>query len=259
MTRDPATNPPDEIRISWTSVRQTLTRSYPVTIPMVLLVSLVPFYLVIAGRARAGAVHAPALELDRLFPLAPTWALVYGALYAFLIVLPVFVVQPEELIRRTVWAYLTVWTVAYLCFLVYPTVAPRPDQVVGEGFAVWGLRFLYGADPPYNCFPSLHVAHSFVSGLACYRVHRTLGFVAISFASLVAISTLFTKQHYVADLIAGILLALAAYAVFLRGFSRAKVPELDRRLAPVLALCVGALVGLGVTCFWVAYQLGLGT
>ena len=257
MTPDPATNPPDGIRITWSTLRQTLTRPYPVTVPMVLLVSLVPFYLVIAGRARAGGVNAPALALDRLLPLAPTWALIYGALYAFLIVLPVFVVQSEELIRRTVWAYLTVWTVAYLCFLVYPTVAPRPDRVMGEGFAVWGLKFLYDADPPYNCFPSLHVAHSFVSGLACYRVHRTLGFVAISCASLVAISTLFTKQHYVADLIAGILLAWAAYGVFLRGFSRASVLELERRLAPALALSVGGLVGLGVLCFWVAYRLGL--
>jgi len=259
VTLDPATNPPGGIRITWSMLSQKLTRPYPVTIPMVVLVALVPFYLVIAGRAREGDAHAPALVLDRILPLAPTWALVYGALYAFLIVLPVFVVQPEELIHRTVWAYLTVWTVAYLCFLVYPTVAPRPDRVVGEGFAVWGLKFLYGADPPYNCFPSLHVAHSFVSGLACYRVHRTLGFVAISCASLVAISTLFTKQHYVADLIAGILLAFGAYSVFLRGFSRASIPELDRRLAPGLALCVGGIVGLGVMCFWVAYQLGIGT
>jgi membrane-associated phospholipid phosphatase len=225
---------------------------------MVLLVSLVPFYLVIAGRARAGAVHAPALALDPLLPLTPTWALVYGALYGFLIVLPVFVVQQQELIRRTVWAYLTVWTVAYICFLLYPTVAPRPDTVMGKGFAVWGLRFLYDADPPYNCFPSLHVAHSFVSALACYRVHRTLGFVAMSCASLVAISTLFTKQHYVADLIAGIFLALAAYVVFLRGDPRANVPELDRRVAPFLALVAAGIVGLGFACYWVAYSLGVG-
>ncbi len=168
-----------------------------------------------------------------------------------------FVVRQEELIRRTVWAYLTVWTVSYICFLLYPTVAPRPDTMMGKGFAVWGLRFLYDADPPYNCFPSLHVAHSFVSALASYRVHRTLGFVAISCAWLVAISTLFTKQHYVADLIAGILLALAAYAVFLHGHSRANVPELDRRLAPFLALVVAGIVGLCFACYWVAYRLGV--
>ncbi len=257
MRRDPLTSTPDGIRITWSTVGQALNRPYRVTIPMVLLVSLVPIYLVIAGRARAGVAHAPALALDRLLPLVPTWALVYGALYAFLIVLPVFVIQQEELIRRTVWAYLTVWIVAYICFILYPTVASRPDAVTGKGFAVWGLRFLYSADPPYNCFPSLHVAHSFVSGLACWRVHRTLGFIAVSCATLVAVSTLFTKQHYVADLVAGILLAFAAYAVCLRGYARAKVPELDRRLAPVLALCVGAIVSLGVGCYWVLFRFGV--
>jgi membrane-associated phospholipid phosphatase len=131
--------------------------------------------------------------------------------------------------------------------------------VTGTGFAVWGLRFLYDADPPYNCFPSLHVAHSFVSALAAYRVHHTLGFVAVSCAWLVAISTLFTRQHYVADLIAGILLAVAACAVFLPGDSGANVPELDRRLAPFLALVVAVLVGLGFAGYWVAYQLGAQT
>lgn len=256
MTRDPSMGPSDPLRVTWGAVRRSITRPYRVTVPMILLVSLVPFYLVIAGRAQGGVVHTPELALDRLLPLTPVWALVYGALYAFLIVLPVFVIQQEELIRRTVWAYLSVWTVAYICFILYPTAAPRPDTVAGTGFAAWGLRFLYDADPPYNCFPSLHVAHSFVSGLACWRVHRTLGLIAISFAALVAISTLFTKQHYVADLLAGILLAFAAYAVFLRGYSRAKVPELDRRLAPVLALCVGGIVSLGVGCYWVLFRLG---
>jgi membrane-associated phospholipid phosphatase len=225
---------------------------------MILLVSLVPFYLVIAGRARGSAVHAPELALDRLLPLAPVWALIYGVLYAFLIVLPVFVVQQNEMIRRTVWAYITVWSVAYTCFLLYPTIAPRPDTITGDGFAVWGLQFLYDADPPYNCFPSIHVAHSFVSALACHRVHRTLGLVAMSCASLVAIATLLTKQHYIADAIGGIFLAVVANAVWLRSYSRANIPELDRRLAPALALCVSGIVGLGVACFWVAYQLRAG-
>jgi hypothetical protein len=118
---------------------------------MILLVSLVPFYLFIADRTRGGPQHAPEVALDRLLPLRPGWALVYGSLYLFLILLPVFVVRQQEQIRRTVLAYLMVWI-----------AAPRPEDVAGEGFMVWGLRFLYDADPPYNCFPSLHVAHSFV-------------------------------------------------------------------------------------------------
>ena len=241
--------------MTWRTLASTLTRPYPVTIPMVALMLLVPCYLFIANRVAVGTVHAPALSWDHALPLQPGWAPIYGALYMFLIVLPVFVVRDEEHIRRTFWTYLAVWISAYVCFLVYPTVAPRPAEVVGDGFAAWGLRSLYGADPPYNCFPSLHVAHSFVSALTCYGINRRLSLAALLCATLVAVSTLFTKQHYIADVVGGILLAVAAYVIILRGFPRQAVPELHRRLAPVLALGVLAVVGLGVFGFWLAYAL----
>ncbi len=246
---------PQAIRVTWNSVAQTLTRPYPVTIPMVTLMLLVPCYIFIAKRVAFGTLHVPALPWDRAVPLQPIWALIYGALYVFLIVLPVIVVREEEHIRRTFWAYLAVWIIAYVCFIVYPTVAPRPDRIYGDGFAAWGLRILYDADPPYNCFPSLHVAHSFVSALTCYRLHRRLGLAALLCASLVAVSTVFTKQHYIADVIAATLLAVVAYVVILRPYSRQRVPELDRRLAPVLALGALVVVCLGVLGFWIAYQL----
>ena len=66
---------------------------------------------------------------------------------------------------------------------------------------------------------------------------------------------MFTKQHYIADVIAGILLAVAAYVVIIRGYSRHNIPELDRRLAPMLSLIVLAIIGLGVVGFWIAYRL----
>lgn len=254
MERERASSTSAGVQLTWNTIGQVLTRPYRVTIPMVTLVSIVPVYLFIAARARGGPVYAPGMVLDDVLPLVPAAALVYGALYAFLIVLPVLVVQQDELIRRTVWAYLTIWTVAYVCFVLYPTVAPRPETITGTGFAVRGLQFLYDADPPFNCFPSLHVAHSFVSALACYRVNRRLGFIVIACAFLVALSTLLTKQHYVADAGAGVLLAYAVYALFLRGYERARVPDFDRRAAPPLAFALGAFICLAVLGFWVAYR-----
>jgi membrane-associated phospholipid phosphatase len=241
--------------LRWSKVKQSLTRPYRVTFPMVVLVSLVPFYIFIAELTRGRTLHVPVSALDRIVPLQPAWVLVYGSLYLWLIVVPVLVVRQEELIRRTVRAYLMVWITAYVCFLAYPTVAPRLDELVGQGFAVRSLRFLYQADPPYNCFPSLHVAHSLVSALACFRVNRGLGVVAVICAALVGVSTLFTKQHYILDVIAGAFLAVVAYAVFLRSARREDVPELDRQLAPDLALSVVGIVGFVFAACWVAYEL----
>ena len=244
---------PAPSRSPWSLAAESLRRPYRVTLPMVLLVLLVPAYIFIGQEMSERPLRVPATPLDSRLPVEPVWALVYGCLYLFLIVLPVLVVREEALIRRTVYAYLFVWIAAYVCFLVYPTVAPRPPRVDGEGFAAWGLRFLYSADPPYNCFPSLHVAHSFVSAFAVRRVNRGLGAAAASCASLVALSTLFTKQHYVADVAAGILLAAVAWVLFLRRGGEA--PEGDRRAAPILALGAAALVALAAVCFWAAYRL----
>jgi membrane-associated phospholipid phosphatase len=215
----------------------------------------VPVYVYIPGFVSGRTLHAPELSLDRAVPLVPAWALVYGSLYLFLIVLPVLVVRQEEHIRRTVFAYLTVWVTAYVCFLIYPTVAPRPGEVVGEGFAVSGLRFLYSADPPYNCFPSIHVAHSFVSALAVHRTHRAVGITATMGAFLVAASTLFSKQHYVLDVIAGSVLAWVAYMMFLRRLPRDTVTELDHRVAPVFALVTIGIVGLALAGSFLVYRL----
>jgi membrane-associated phospholipid phosphatase len=247
---------PESNQVTWASAVRSLKQPYPVTVPMVALLVLVPFYIFIGEMMPGRAVHVPEIALDRLIPLQPLWALIYGPLYLFLILLPVFVVRQEVQIRRTFWAYLTVWSIAYVWFILFPTKGPRPTTVIGEGFSAWGLRFLYSADPPYNCFPSLHVAHSFVSALTCWRVHRTVGLAAMMGAAVVAISTLFTKQHYVLDVLSGFLLAAAAYAIWLRRCPPS--PPLESRLAPLLALMVFAIVSVALLGFWVAYQVSVG-
>lgn len=240
----------------WRMIVESLTRPYRVSLPMVALVALIPCYIYVAALIAGRPLHAPALLFDRSIPLRPTWALLYGPFYLFLIILPVFVVRQDDHLRRTVWAYLLVWGTALEAFMVYPTVAPRPTIVLGDGFAVWGLRFLYAADPPYNCFPSLHVAHSFVSALTLYRSHRLVGVAAVLCASLVGISTLYTKQHYILDVAAGVLLASLAYALLLHHVPRDAIAQRDRDLVPSFALLTIGLVGIGLACFWLVYQVG---
>ena len=234
---------------------EALKRPYQVTPAMALLVALVPLYIFIPAVLLPGRMlYKPALPLDELLPVWPSWVFVYAALYLFLIVLPVLAVREDEHIRRTVLAYLFVWVTAYLCFVAFPTLASRPPLLSGANFGTWGLGLLYSADPPYNCFPSLHVAHSFVSAFTCYRIHRAVGAASGAAAFLVGVSTLFTKQHYLVDVVAGFVLAWVAYLIFLRRYSPARLTQADRAAVAALALGLLGLVFSGVAGAWLLHQ-----
>jgi membrane-associated phospholipid phosphatase len=119
------------------------------------------------------------------------------------------------------------------------------------------LRVIYSIDARYNCLPSLHVAQCFLAAFSCSVVHRGVGIVAIVWASFVALSTLYTKQHYVLDVITGILLACVAYAIFLRKYPREAIPERERRYAPLMAAGAVGVYGVILLTFWILYALGI--
>jgi membrane-associated phospholipid phosphatase len=221
------------------------------------LVSLAPLYFVIGELTRNWPAYAPAIAWDRAVSLQPAWMLVYGSLYVFVVIMPLLVVREPGLLRRAMQAYLSVMVVSYVGFLLWPTAAPRPADVPGEGFSAWSLRLAYSIDPPHGCFPSLHVAYSCVAALACYRVHRGVGVVAGLWAALIGVSTLFTKQHYIVDVIAGALAAYGAYLLFLRGHRREAIPDNDRRRAPLRAFAALGVFAVMVAGFWMAYRMGI--
>ena len=215
--------------------------------------TLPPFYIFIGEEMAGRTLHAPLLALDRLIPLQPAWAIVYGSLLLF-IVLPFVILRDAAEIRRTSYAYLLLWLVSFAFFVAWPTVAPHPPTVAGRGFFPWFLQCIYSADVSANCFPSLHVAQSCVSAIVCRRVNRPLGNVAGVWAALIALSTLFTKQHYVADVIGGVILAAIAWMLFLRGKPK-DVLDLDRRAAPAIAGLFAVLYALAVAGFRIGYAL----
>ena len=232
--------------------RALFKRPQRLTLPMVALFAIIPFYLVIGSFVADGHVHRPQSGLDSLFPLAPAWSLVYLSLFLAAL-LPVFVVHQQELIRRVVWMYLTTWLIAFAVFMLYPTAAPVHAKVMAGDFTDVVMRGLYDSDVPYNCFPSLHVAQCYLAASCCYKVHQRTGAVAFIWATLVALSTLFTKQHYVADVLAGAALAFAISHLFLRSYPREATPAGERRLAPVLAAGAFLVYGLLVSGLWIAY------
>ena len=219
---------------------------------------LLPVYFVIGQWTANDHHYRPFIALDHAMPLTPAWIAVYASLYMCAFLLPLVVVRGNELFRQTLKAFLFVMLISYVGFWFYPTVAPRVEKTTVDGFAEWTLQLFYDIDQPYGCFPSLHVAYSFVGALASFRMHRGVGMAAALWAALIGVSTVYTKQHFVVDAIAGAALGLVAYAVFLRGRPRLPVADVDRDLAPRRAIYVATGYFVAVGIFWAAYQLGLG-
>lgn len=219
---------------------------------------LLPMYFII-GQWTAGVPHhQPFIWLDHAMPLWPAWIAIYGSLYMCAFLLPLIVVRGRELFRQSLKAYLFVMLVSYIGFWFYPTIAPLTEKAVVSGFAEWSLQLFYDIDQPYGCFPSLHVAYSFVGALACYRMHRGVGVAASLWSVLIGLSTVYTKQHFVVDAIAGGTLGITAYWLFLRGWPREPVQDIDRCMAPRRSLYVIAAYLVVIGGHWMAYQLGLG-
>ena len=254
------------VRFEWGGVASYVLALLPTVLAYVVsrtwlagaFVFLLPMYFVIGQVTVEGPHYQPFTALDRAMPLSPPWMLVYGSLYMSGFVLPLVVVRGRRRFEQAMKAYLFVMLVSYAGFLAYPTLAPRVEPVVVTGFATWSLQLFYDLDQPYGCFPSLHVAYAFVGAMACHGMHRGVGLAAVLWAILIGVSTIYTKQHFAVDAVAGAIIGIAAYTLFLRAPSPEPVEASDRRHAPRRALGVAAAYAAAVGIFYLAYLSGPG-
>lgn len=98
-------------------------------------------------------------------------------------------------------------------FLLIPTTNIRPEII---GRTMWDtlMKLLYQVDAADNLFPSIHCLVSWLCWIGV-RNRKDIPLIYKAFslvmAAMVCISTLTTRQHVVADVIGGILLAEISY------------------------------------------------
>jgi membrane-associated phospholipid phosphatase len=73
------------------------------------------------------------------------------------------------------------------------------------------VDFYYWLDLPYNCFPSLHVSNVFLVSFFMQRFKKGMGWILFPLSTLVAVSVVLVKQHYIADVVAGIFVGWFVY------------------------------------------------
>lgn len=107
----------------------------------------------------------------------------------------------------------TFFIVSVICDLVYiffQTTINRPEIISSTIFNKLVL-FIYSVDSPLNLFPSGHVTFSVLSTLCLFKINRKVAYVVLPFTILIVLSTLFIKQHYIPDVLAGLMLAFLGY------------------------------------------------
>lgn len=146
-------------------------------------------------------------------------------------------ILPEQ---KEYYQYLGTLGVGMTLFLLISYVYPngqhlRPDLgSTGGGVFISVIRFLYKIDTPTNIFPSMHVFNATASCIALYQNERcrknklfTVSQIILTIS--IVLSTMFLKQHSVADVMTALILNILCYQLFYR-----VLPARKERLAEVL-------------------------
>jgi len=167
--------------------------------------------------------------LDAYIPLWPIWAVPYLLSIAWWIACFLWATwrMEEDLYRAFALGIIVVMLVSYFIYILYPTYIERPSLENGN-WATALLRFVYSHDRVYNAFPSGHTYTTFLICLFWWRWRPRQRWLWGGITLIVLLSTLFTRQHNLPDLLGGALLAWAGYrfGLYVAGVNRGLVAKL---------------------------------
>jgi membrane-associated phospholipid phosphatase len=154
-----------------------------------------------------------ATELDRKTPYVPLFALVYFSTYIF-ILQPFIILSNVRLFYWMLTDFVSISVIFSLIHATAPSKIERVEAVTAGGLSGWMLGLFQKICKPYGNFPSMHVglsvpvvAANFIAG------GSVIGSIMLVWAVLIALSTLYTKQHYFLDVLAGFVGGLVIFAL----------------------------------------------
>ena len=163
----------------------------------------------------------PSLTIDNSIAYIPLLNLAYFSFYAYYVLIPFFASTEQQKKSAIMFSQrMFVATIpVFFIFLLAPVEVNIRAEVAGNDVLTSMLSLIHIVDQPYNAWPSLHVGHSLCVVLCVpliYNVHR-VAYVSLWCAwILLTLSTMTTQQHYLFDVLTGILFALIAHYRFIK-------------------------------------------
>jgi membrane-associated phospholipid phosphatase len=152
-------------------------------------------------------------RFDERIPYRPGWVWIYSGLYYPVIIYINFLMETPRQFIHVVMSFLCLLAFQMVFFVFFPVALPErwrahnKQRDAAERF----LAYVQRLDARSNCFPSMHTS---VATLTACHLFPHVGPWAATFPALIAVSCLFTKQHYIVDLPAGAMLGGVVYWVY---------------------------------------------
>ncbi|MEA4828357.1 MAG: phosphatase PAP2 family protein [Clostridium sp.] len=201
-----------------------------------LAIPIVSMIYPILNRYR-GNLHILKLPIDDLIPFSKIFILPYASWSPFVATfLIILCILDKEKYFKLLSSLVIGMLICYLIYYIYPTYVERPF-VENKDFLDKVVLWVYGRDNPYNCWPSIHVLNSFLVAMytsSSKKINILGKTICITIAILIMLGTMFVKQHYLLDVVAGIALGSGLYfglEVFVNYVLRDKIKEKVKTLA----------------------------
>ncbi len=171
---------------------------------------------------------------DNLIPFVPEMAIFYVFLFFPMVILTLiyFAFIEDEKGYAFGWSIVIINAIATVVYILFPVSTYwwrqelLANRIKGNFFADT-MYSIYEYDTSFNCLPSMHASMSAICFFVWYQYYKAkpnlktkiIVIIAFIIALGVVLSTLFVKQHYIVDEIAGVSLAYIVGRYIFRMFS----------------------------------------
>ena len=152
-------------------------------------------------------------SLDLKIPFVPQFALFYFSTYIF-VLQPFFILSKAGQFYWMLVSFASISVVASLIHATVPSKIERRENLDTDAISGRMLGLFQKTCKPYGNFPSMHVGLSVPVVAANFLAGGPiLGSITLVWAVLIALSTLYTKQHYVLDVLAGLFAGVVIFGL----------------------------------------------
>jgi membrane-associated phospholipid phosphatase len=178
-----------------------------------LIVGVYQFYFWCQTNPLALKPRALHLPLDDRIPYRPGWVWIYSFLYYPVILFITLTTNSSRTFLYVAISYVGLLLIQMSVFVLFPVATPSEWRTRNTGVSSSErfLAFVQRFDAPSNSFPSMHTS---VAVLTALHLQPAAGAVNFAFPIAIALSCLYTKQHYVIGLPAGALAGWMAFGIF---------------------------------------------